>query len=111
MLITVLPNHNGRNYIRLYDSFASYNCENELQFIQAYAATLLNRGELRDWTIERKAVQDMERQADSVSCGIYVCMFVDCLTAGIPVKLLTPEVINSCRERSHIALCSFCHCG
>ena len=64
-----------------------YNCENELQFIQAYlqhAATLLNRDELRDWTIERTAVQDMERQADSVSCGIYVCMFVDCLTTGTP---------------------------
>ena len=92
MLITVLPNHNGRNYIRLYDSFASYNCENELQFIQAYlqhAATLLDRDEFKDWTIERKAVQDMERQADSISCGIYVCMFVDCLTTGIPVNLLT----------------------
>ena len=106
MLITVLPNHNGRNYIRLYDSFASYNCENELQLIQSYlqhAATLLDRDEFKDWTIERTAVLDMERQADSVSCGIYVCMFVDCLTAGIPVDLLTPEVINSCRER--IACC------
>ena len=30
-------------------------------------------------------------------------MLVDCLTAGIPVDLLTPEVINSCRER--IACC------
>ena len=78
MLITVLPNHNDRNYIRLYDSFASYNCEQKLNAIQAYqqhSANVLLRKEYQDWAIERKAVQDMERQADFDSCGMYVCMF------------------------------------
>ena len=46
----------------------------------------------------------MERQADTVSCGVYCMMIADCLVHNIDLSLLNRSTIVSCRDRIAQAL-------
>ena len=64
----------------------------------------LNIGTSQHWNIQPSAGHIMERQVDTVSCGLYCMMIPDCLTHGIDIRLLTPTSVIKCRRRIAQAL-------
>ena len=100
-LIAVRPHHNGRNHILFYDSL-SQDCTEEVTAVHNYlrhVASHTHRPEYETWDIDMHATVAMDRQQDSVNCGIYTAMFADSITTEIPLSALTNDFIQRCRDR------------
>ena len=102
ILIFVQPRQHS---IKVYDSLRpDYEADAEIAALQRYLTHVAgDRTEFHNWTVDRIAANDMLKQQGGVHCGIYVCMMAHCLMAGLPITLLTPDNIASCRQ--HIAQC------
>jgi hypothetical protein len=102
ILIVVQPHQHS---IKVYDSLRpDYEADDEIAALQRYLIHVAgDRTEYHQWTVDRVAANDMLKQQGGVHCGIYVCMMAHCLIAGLPITLLTPDNIASCRQ--HIAQC------
>ena len=91
--------------IKVYDSLRpDYNVDNEIAALQRYLVHAAGDcAEHHIWNIDRVAANDMLKQQGGVHCGVYTCMMAHCLMAGLPITLLTPDNIASCRQ--HMAQC------
>ena len=102
VLIVVQPRQHS---INVFDSLRPDN--NHTQEVESLRQYLLHvagdRPEYQQWTVDHVAARDMVKQQGGVHCGIYVCMIAHCILTGLPISLLTPDNISSCRQ--HIAQC------